>query len=123
MISPTAIDHTCLLVTDLSRAREHFEKLFDFQITTREGVPTTLVVESPAIRFFLTETSTDASAFLPMQHLSFRVDDLEEVIGRLKTAGIEGFNVGQVDFLRRDNYRWCEWRGPNRIRLECVELL
>lgn len=123
MISPTTIDHTCLLVTALTPAREHFEKLFDFQITQRTEVPTTLVVESPSIRFFLNEVLDAPATFLRSQHISFRVDDLEDVIHRLKTAGVKDFRVGQVDFLKHNNYRWCEWRGPDGIRLECVQIL
>ena len=123
MISPTAIDHTCLVVTSLCRAKAYYERLFDFNLRPREGDPNTLVVESPSIHFFLIESSEAPAEFLRKQHISFRVDDLDAVVGRLRALGIVDSTVGRVSFFTHDNYRWCEWRDPDGIRLECVELI
>ena len=59
--------------------------------------------------------------FLRLQHISFRVQSLDEVIERLQSTGINDFATGVVDFFAYQNYRWCEWRGPDGIRVECVE--
>lgn len=84
MISPTAIDHTCLIVRSLAQTRQHWEELFGF---------------------------------------SFRVKNLNEVIERLGSAGIDDYATGAVDFFAHNNYRWCEWRDPDGIRVECVEII
>jgi catechol 2,3-dioxygenase-like lactoylglutathione lyase family enzyme len=123
MISPTAIDHTCLVVTSLRRAKAYYETLFDFDIRPRDGDPITLVVESPAVHFFLTESPDAPAEFLRKQHISFRVADLDAVIAQLRALGIAGATNGRVTFFAHGNYRWCEWRDPDGIRLECVEPL
>ena len=123
MISPTAIDHTCLVVTSLRRAKAYYEKLFDFAMRPREGDPDALVVESPAVHFFLTEAPDAPAEFLRRQHLSFRVADLDAAVAQLRALGIADATVGRVTFFAHANYRWCEWRDPDGIRLECVEPL
>ena len=88
----------------------------------RDNDPTTLVVETPQLHFFLSQS--DASPeFLAQQHLSFRVDSLEAAIASLHNLGITDYETGSVEFFTRNNYRWCEWRDPDGIRLEVVELL
>ncbi|VAW74569.1 hypothetical protein MNBD_GAMMA15-2023 [hydrothermal vent metagenome] len=61
--------------------------------------------------------------FLSKQHLSFEVDSLDEVIETLNEAGISEYSLGEVRFFAHRNYTWCEWRDPNGIRLECVEII
>ena len=123
MISPSAIDHLCLVVTSLSRAREYYRRLFEFRFTPRDGDPNTLVAESAQVHFFITEVPDAPPDFVRLQHISFRVGDLEAVKSRLTAAGITDFRTGQVDFFTRNNYRWCEWRDPDGIRLECVQAI
>lgn len=121
MISPLAIDHTCLVVTSLPRAKAYYEKLFDFTLRPRDGDPRTLVVESPAVHFFLTESPDAPPEFLRLQHISFRVADLDAATARLRELDVADASEGRVAFFRHQNYRWCEWRDPDGIRLECVE--
>ncbi len=122
MIAPQGIDHVCLVVRSLDKTRAFYEQLFDFRFRPREGDPNTLVVESAHVHFFLTQSPNATEAFVRMQHLSFSVDDLEPVMARLKAAGHE-LTVGEVSFFHFNNYRWCEWRDPDGIRLECVSPL
>jgi catechol 2,3-dioxygenase-like lactoylglutathione lyase family enzyme len=122
MIAPIAIDHTCLVVRSLPRSQAFYEALFDFTFAPREGDPRTLAVESVLVHFFMTQVPDAPAEFLRCQHLSFRVKDLEPVMARLEAAGHE-FTFGEVTFFKQNNYRWCEWRDPDGIRLECVSPL
>ncbi len=121
MMRPTAIDHVCLLVTNLDESKAYFERLFDFTCTLVKSNTPTLAIESKTIHFFLSE-STDAPAkFLRQQHISFTVDALQPIIDQLTSQNIP-FETGHFDAFQYRNYRWCEWRGPDEIRLECVEI-
>ena len=97
-------------------------KLFGFVCTPREENDTTLVVESDDIHFFLSEY-TDNNAFLSRQHISFEVESLNQVVDNLEALGIADYEIGEVSFFEHKNYKWCEWREPGGIRLECVELI
>ncbi|VAW30792.1 hypothetical protein MNBD_CHLOROFLEXI01-3164 [hydrothermal vent metagenome] len=123
MISPSAIDHTCLIVTSLTKTRQHFEMLFNFSFQPRQGDPNTWVVESTDVHFFISQVTDAPADFLRLQHISFRVATLEAVIAKLHSAGIGDYATGHVDFFAHNNYRWCEWRDPDGIRVECVELI
>ena len=123
MIAPIAIDHTCLIVRSLAQTRRHWELLFDFSFRPRQGDLHTLVVESPHVHFFITQVPEAPVNFLQLQHISFRVQNLNEVIERLESAGIDDYATGAVDFFAHNNYRWCEWRDPDGIRVECVEII
>ena len=121
VITPSMIDHTCLIVTALDKTQQHYQGVFDFAFQPRDGDPNTWVVESSQARFFFTQVPDAPLAFLRMQHISFRVQRLEEVIERLRCVGVDHFETGVVDFFAHNNYRWCEWRDPDGIRVECVE--
>lgn len=88
----------------------------------REDDPKTLIFETKNVHFFLSESGANVE-FLSRQHLSLQVSDLTQVISRLKALEISKHKTGVVDFFEHDNYRWCEWRDPDGIRLECVELI
>ncbi len=122
MIHATAIDHVCLAVSSLVRAQEYYERVFGATCKLRDDDPTTLVVEAAHVHFFLLESHANPE-FLSAQHLSLRVNSLEVVISTLNALGINEYETGVVDFFEHDNYRWCEWRDPDGIRLECVEIL
>lgn len=122
MIEPKRIDHVCLSVRDLGRSKTYYEQLFGAKCWPRENDPTTLIVETKNIHFFLSESSA-ISEFLSSQHLSLQVEDLSAVISELEKLGITEYETGVVEFFERNNYRWCEWRDPDGIRLECVELI
>ncbi len=87
----------------------------------REGDPRTLIVESQNVHFFISENEGD-DRFIARQHLSLRVASLADVTAHLGNLGITDYTVGEVRFFARSNYKWCEWRDPDGIRLECVEL-
>ncbi len=122
MIDAIAIDHVCLSVSSIPRAREYYEQVLKASCKLRDENPRTAVVEAAHIHFFLSESNASPE-FLSSQHLSLRVNSLDEVISTLKALGITEYETGIVDFFKRDNYRWCEWRDPDGIRLECVESL
>lgn len=119
-LSPRAIDHTCIIVRSLVKTQEYYRTLFDFTFSPREGDPHTLAIESPWVHFFMTEAPDMPPEFLRLQHISFRVQDLDQVVAKLNAAGI-AHTTGRVEFFRHNNYRWCEWRDPDGIRLECVQ--
>lgn len=120
MIRAKAIDHICLWVKSLSEAKSYYEKVFGVVCTPIDGDETTLAVESENIHFFLSESKT-GDTFLSKQHLSFEVDSLNSVINTLNEMGISDYKKGEVTFFMHKNYKWCEWRDPSGIRLECVE--
>jgi catechol 2,3-dioxygenase-like lactoylglutathione lyase family enzyme len=120
MIETKAIDHVCLWVRSLSEAKDYYEKIFGVVCTPREDDATALVVESENIHFFISE-SKNGSEFLSKQHISFEVETLNQVIMTLNEMGISEYEVGEVSFFVHKNYKWCEWRDPSGIRLECIE--
>ncbi len=120
-IDVEAIDHTCLSVVSLSKSKQYFEKLFGAKCWYREGDSSTLVVETDSTHFFLTKA--DEGEVLTKQHISFRVNSLDDVIKKLDGFGVEDYETGSTDFFSYSNYKWCEWRAPDGIRLECIELL
>ncbi len=122
MIKPLAIDHICLWVRSLPEAKHYYETVFEFTCTPRADDSTTLIVESEHVRFFISE-SPDGEDFLPRQHISFQVSSLDTVIQRLQDLNVTHFEVGEVSFFTHKNYKWCEWRDPSGIRLECVEII
>ena len=120
MITLKNIDHVCLWVRSLAESKAYYERLFGVICTSREGDPATLVVESEQIHFFMSEARSD-HPFLAQQHISFAVDSLDAVIAALGHLGINDYTTGTVNFFQHHNYRWCEWRDPSGIRVECVE--
>ena len=122
MIRVKAIDHVCLWVRSLTEAKHYYEKVFGVTCVPREADPATLVVESEAIHFFISEDIMGGE-YLSKQHLSFEVDSIDQVIAALNEMGISDYQQGEINFFKHRNYKWCEWRDPNGIRLECVEIL
>ena len=122
MITTKAIDHICLWVSSLETSKYYYETLFGVTCMPRDNDPSTLVVESEFVHFFITE-DTEGSDFLSKQHLSFEVDSLDEVITSLKDFGINDYQTGTINFFSKRNYKWCEWRDPDGIRIECVEII
>jgi len=123
MIRLNKIDHVCLWVRSLSEAKAYYEQLFGLECREREGDPVTLVVESESVHFFISEAEPAAAALTNRQHLSFEVDSLAAVIDTLEAMGIRDYRSGEVNLFKHHNYKWCEWRDPSGIRLECVETL
>lgn len=121
-INTKAIDHVLLWVRSVSESKKYYEKVFGFTCTLRADNESTLVVESDNVHFFMSEFEKE-NEFISKQHISFEVDSLKEVISNLKYMDISDFDVGEINIFQNRNYKWCEWRDPNGIRLECVEVL
>jgi len=121
MIEALEINHVCLFVRSLSEAQEYYENVFNFKCSIRESDPSSMVVESPKVHFFLSENQTEKE-FLSKQHISFTVNSIDEIIIKLEKSGIVEYTVGESDCFKHNNYKWCEWRDPSGIRLECVEI-
>lgn len=122
MINAKSIDHVCLRVHSVSESREYYERIFGFTCTPKEGDNLTLLVESNTIHFFIRQTD-NAHDFISNQHIAFEVDSLDQVVGNLETSGITDYKTGEVRFFAHKNYKWCEWKDPGGIRLECVEII
>ena len=122
MIKTKAIDHVCLWVTSRNEAKAYYEDVFGFKCVARKGDNKTLVVESEHVHFFICESS-DMSQFVNKQHISFNVNSLDDVVAVLLSKGITDYQLGETDCFSDKNYKWCEWRDPCGIRLECVELI
>lgn len=122
MIRAKAIDHVCLWVKSLPESKSYYEKLFGVICSPIKGDNTTLAVESENIHFFIRE-SENGDGFLSQQHLSFEVKSLDLVIDTLNEMGIYDHAQGEVSYFIHKNYKWCEWRDPSGVRLECVEIL
>jgi catechol 2,3-dioxygenase-like lactoylglutathione lyase family enzyme len=119
MIKTKAIDHVCLWVRSLEETKAYYETLFGFIFSLREGDESAMVVESQNVHFFISES--EPNEFLSKQHIAFRVDSIDEVVSTLDELNIS-HNQGEVNFFRYNNYKWCEWRDPSGIRVECVEV-
>lgn len=122
MIKTRAIDHVCLWVRSLSEAKAYYERVFGFVCSPRTGDGSTLVVESEDVHFFISELK-ETNDFVSHQHISFRVESIDEVIDNLQALGITQYTIGETGVFMHNNYKWCEWRDPSDIRLECVELV
>jgi len=123
MISPISIDHICLIVRSLKITRTYYERIFDFSYAQRPNAPGTLMVESPFVHFFITEEPEAPSFFLSKQHLSFEVLNINHVINKLEEIVLKEYVTGEFNLFQYRNYKWCEWRDPDGIRLECVQRL
>ena len=121
MIRARAIDHIRLWVRSLPKSQKYYERVFGVTCCPRDGDPRTLVVETENVHFFLSENTGDGT-FIAKQHLSLQVESLAEVTAHLGNLGITDYTLGEVCFFAHRNYAWCEWRDPDGIRLECVEV-
>lgn len=121
MIKPIAIDHVCLFVSSLEETKSYLEKLFNFECRYRDEFRKTLVVESDSVRFFV-EEFVDKKGIVEKQHISFQVKSLSNIVFELERNEIVDYQIGEVDFFKNRNYKWCEWTDENGIRFECVEV-
>ena len=122
MIETKTLDHINLIVSSLHRTKEYYERVFGFKIVPRENAPQTLVVESEHVHFFITQIENVPKAVMQNQHVSFGVEALDSIIEALDRLGITDRKIGEIDFFQYRNYRYCEWRDPDGIRLECIEV-
>lgn len=139
------MEHVGIVVDDLEAATAFFvalgltvqgegevEGAWVDRVVGLEGVRSRLVMlETPdghaqvELATFLHPPSPGGDAPAPsnapgLRHLTFAVDDLDEVLGRLRAHGAE--LVGTVERYR-DIYRLCYLRGPEGIIIELAERL
>ena len=116
-----AIDHVTLHVQNLDRAKSYYEEVFGFSCSELPGVdPRVLQLESPAVHLFIVESTAMDPECVRRQHVSFEVESLAGVIAELDASG-EPYQLGEYSGFQTRNYRWCEWRDPEGVRVECVE--
>jgi len=120
-IKAVGIDHVCLLVSNLEKARGYYQSLFGLTIRPHPTVDKMLMCEDENIHFFVEEVNFPRE-FLAKQHLSLRVTDRQKIVDTLQSLGIP-FETGLFRAFEHRNYYWVEWRDPDGIRLECVELI
>ena len=123
MIETKRIDHINLIVSSIDRTKDYFERVFGFNIVPRENNPQTLVEESKHVHFFITQIDNVAETVLQNQHVSFEVEDLDSIIETLAGLGITDCKIGEIGFFKYQNCRYCEWRDPDGIRIECIEVI
>jgi catechol 2,3-dioxygenase-like lactoylglutathione lyase family enzyme len=116
------IDHICLLVSDIHKAKLYYEKIFDFKCNLHPNDKNILMVESEFVHFFLKETSLPQK-FLKEQHISFEVENIDKIIDVLKENNITDFERGIFSSFKYKNYKWLEWKDPDGIRLEVIEII
>ncbi len=118
-----AIDHVTLYVGSLDAVAAYYEEVFGFSTRLLPGSgPRTLSCENDAVHFFVVEDPAVPAEFVRRQHVSFQVPSLGPVVALLRSRG-EPHETGVHRGFETRNYRWCEWRDPAGIRVECVETL
>lgn len=116
-----AIDHVTMHVRDLDSTRSYYQDVFGFCCTElADRQPRTLQLEASAVHLFIAESPDMDAEFVRSQHVSFEVDSLASVIEQLDARG-ESYQLGEYRGFDVRNYRWCEWRDPEGVRVECVE--
>lgn len=120
-VKAVGIDHVCLLVSNLEKARGYYQSIFGLSIKPHPTAPDTLMCEDEKIHFFLEQVDFPTE-FLSKQHLSLRVPDRQKIVNTLQSLGIP-FEIGMFRAFEHHNYYWVEWRDPDGIRLECIELI
>ncbi len=121
MIQPKKIDHVCLSVNNISKAKKYYEGLFGINCVPYPNKKKMMMVESENIHFFIKEVNLSAK-YIKEQHLSFEVKNLGDVMKLLKSKRIPYIN-GTFKGFKNNNYKWVEWRDPDGIRLECIQPL
>ena len=116
MINTISIDHTVLQVKDLSVSSLYLKHIFNFDSLQHPKDKNSLAIEGKGVHFFLKKRE-----FPPLgQHISFEVNDLDEVKSILDANRIQ-YAEGDFSSFRTRNYHWVEWYGSDNIRFECVK--
>jgi len=147
-----AIDHVCLVVSDLDRMADFYTRLLEMKVTKRvtisgdwidrtvglEGVVADVIYLDPPtgprvelIRYHKPVAPRPAGlgdSNLPgLRHLAFRVREIESLVTRLKTEGIEFFSdvqrvpVEQVSYGGNVQKRLVYFHDPEGNLLEFCE--
>ena len=116
-----SIDHVTLYVNSIDNVKEFYRDIFDLSCkeVSKNG-ENYLIIENDAVHFFIMEDHDINPAFVAKQHISFAVDQLKNVIERLKFHNLS-YETGQYRGFKTRNYHWCEWLDPESIRVECIQ--
>ena len=118
---PLTIDHVTLYVPDLDAVARYYEEVFGFSCRELAAeVGRTLQLENDAVHLFISEVPKMDPGSVRRQHVSFEVASLQRVFEELDARG-EAYETGEYAGFETRSYRWCEWRDPAGIRVECVE--
>lgn len=120
-IRALGIDHVCLLVSNLEKARGYYQSLFGLIVRPHPTASNTIMCEGENIHFFIEQVDFPRE-YLSKQHLSVRVSDVQTIMDTLQSLNIP-YESGTFTRFEYQNYHWVEWRDPDGIRLECVELI
>ena len=120
-IQSAGIDHVYLLVSNLEKARGYYQAIFGLTVALHPTAQKTVMCESPELHFFIEQVDFP-KPFLSKQHLSLRVSDVQTIRDTLQSLDIP-YRSGTFTKFEYQNYHWVEWRDPDGIRLECVELI
>lgn len=121
LINVNRTDHFCMLVSNIENAKEYYNNLFNWNIFYHPINNKTLMVETKNLHFFIKEVKLYRD-FFALQHYSFEVEDISEIIMILDQNNIK-YEKGNFSSFKFNNYTWVEWRDPDGIRLECIERL
>lgn len=120
-IMASAIDHICLMVSDLQVARAYYQSIFGLTVSYHPSEKNIWLCETEHIHFFIEKVDFPRE-YLSRQHLSLRVPDVQTIMNTLQSQDIP-FESGTFTEFEYHNYHWVEWRDPDGIRLECIELI
>jgi catechol 2,3-dioxygenase-like lactoylglutathione lyase family enzyme len=121
-IKPKRIDHTHLFVSDPERSKTYYEALFNFNISPMPEEKDMYMVESEHVHFFIKKAENDPYN-LKEQHIAFEVPNIQKVMKKLDKMNIQTYEIGVFDKFESNNYEWIEWRDPDGIKIECVEIV
>lgn len=112
------IDHTTLLVSDISKSKEYYSEILQLKCNMLSSDDKVLTVESENVHFFIIEDKNITN--YSNQHLSFNVNCIMDVIHLLDLKKIN-YKTGIFREFKYIKYKWVEWNDPDGIRLECTE--
>ena len=116
-----AIDHVTLQVSDIDASMHYYEDVFGLSCTPlRTGNGRSMKLESAEVHFFMEENPGLDADTICRQHISFQVESLMSIFEEMDRKGVR-YELGEYTGFRTCNYRCCEWRDPDGIRVECVE--
>ena len=120
MVFLKRIDHTTLFVADLDGFEKHIQAVTGCEVSRLEDDNNVSLFEQGDVHFFAVEVP--AGDIPKDQHLSFEVSDLEALQDRLNALDVP-FETGTFTKFKFRNYRWCEWKIADNVRLEGIELI
>lgn len=115
------IHHRALVVTDLERSTEFYERHFGFRLIEQIdfGGERLAFLELEGERIELVEEPEKSRAAGPADHLAFGVEDLYAEVSRLLRAGVAFTDEGIIRLWNGARTVFCT--GPDGELLELIE--